>query len=101
MGMRRNIELTYSNDQKIYLYTHWGAETMEEELKNALERGINRWCDESYLARIIISEFIKDDILSDTGFGIAPYVMEEEYPTIRVDLKNGSVNGIGFNQFIK
>ena len=43
MGMRRNIELNYGPKGalggKIYFYTHWGAEGLEDCLRAALIRG--------------------------------------------------------------
>lgn len=103
MGMRRNIELdfySYKNDKKIYFYTHWGAEDLKEELKRALIRGKGRWDDPSYLARIIFSEMIQEDIQGETGFGIAPYKTDPEFRTIKVNLHTKEVDGISFVEFI-
>lgn len=100
MGMRRNIECVYS-EGSVFFYTHWGAESLKEELKNALVRGKGRWGDDPYLARIIFSEMVKGDIDGLTGYGIAPYVMDDEYPTIKVDLRKQTVNGTSFEEYIK
>ena len=83
--MRRNIALDYGDERKIYLYTHWGAEHLEDVLREALIRGRSRWDDPPYLARIIFSEMIQDEVLDTTGYGIAPYVMDDEFPTIEID----------------
>jgi hypothetical protein len=101
MGMRRNIALEFEKDSKIYLYTHWGAEDLKENLKKALVRGISRWDDASYLARIIFSEMVRDDIDGTTGLGLAPYEIDPEYPTIEVDMEAMTVDGLPFDAFIK
>lgn len=101
MGMRRNIQLRYDDGRTICFYTHWGADGLKEVLRNALIRGIDRWDDESYLARIIFSEMIKDHILENTGFGIAPYELDPEFKTIEVDFVKKTVDGVPFVDFIK
>ena len=100
MGMRRNIALDYGEQRKIYLYTHWGAESLEDVLRAALIRGRSRWDDPPYLARIIFSEMIQDEVLDTAGYGIAPYVMDDEFPTIEVDLEKQTVGGVPFEQFV-
>ena len=103
MGMRRNIELDYGPKRalggKIYFYTHWGAEGLEDCLRAALIRGRARWDDPPYLARTIFSEMIQDEVQALTGYGIAPYAMDPEYPTIKVDLRKRTVNGKSFTEF--
>ena len=101
MGMRRNIELDYGKlNSKIYFYTHWGAEGLEDSLRAALIRGRARWNDPEYLARIIFSEMIRDEVLQETGYGIAPYEMDPEFPTIEVNLIKQTVNGKPFAEFL-
>jgi len=100
MGMRRNIALDYGEQTKIYFYTHWGAEYLEDVLRNALLRGRSRWDDPPYLARIIFSEMIRDEVLQEEGYGIAPYLMDPEFPTIEVDLRKETVDGKPFDQFV-
>jgi hypothetical protein len=65
-----------------------------------LKRGRERWNDPPYLARIIFSEMIHDDVDGLTGYGIAPYAMDDEFPTIEVDLDNCTVDGVPFAEFI-
>lgn len=97
--------MKYSDSRKIYLYSHWkGGEEDEGQLIDDLRRALRRkqrWNDESYLARIIISEVIKDDIEGETGYGIAPYVGEEEFKTIEVDFEKQTVDGMSFEEFIQ
>ena len=98
--MRRNIALDYGVGNKIYLYTHWGAERLEQVLREALMRGQSRWDDPPYLARIIFSEMIQDEVMDTIGYGIAPYVMDDEFPTIEVDLGKRTVNGQPYPAFV-
>jgi hypothetical protein len=98
--MRRNIALDYGEKTKIYLYTHWGAEELEETLRQALLRGRDRWSDPEYLARIIFSEMIRDEVLETTGYGIAPHVMDDQYPTIEVHLEKQTVGSQSFEEFV-
>jgi hypothetical protein len=98
--MRRNIALNYGEQTKIYFYTHWDAEFLDDILRVALLRGRDRWDDPSYLARIIFCEMIRNSVLEDTGYGIAPYPIDPEFPTIEVDLRKETVDGKPFDQFV-
>lgn len=111
MGMRRNIKLEYSDsnarhpetekkENVIYLYTHWGAEGLEDTLAMSLNRGRERWGDEDYLARIIFTDMTADVGSDLTGFGLAPHLMDDEFPTLVVDLVHKRVNGVDFEEFI-
>jgi hypothetical protein len=100
MGMRRNIRLDYGGTNQIYLYTHWGAQYLEDTLRVALIRDRSRWSDPEYLARIIFSEMIKDEVLDTNGYGLAPYEMDDQYPTIRVDLQHQTVGRQPFEEFV-
>ena len=100
MGARRNVKLIYK-ENVIYFYTHWGAEELETDIKNALIRGKNRWDDESYLARIIFSEMIKDEVMGETGFGISPYEIDPDYKTIEINFNENTVDGIPFNEVVE
>lgn len=116
MGARANIVLNYNKSKEdgekeekysnIYLYSHWGGETIKELLARALKRGKERWDDHSYLARIIFSEMVKEDIEGKTGFGISPYPPDNEYPLLHVDMENQNVKeengrrGRSYQEFI-
>ena len=100
MGMRRNIALDYGEEKKVYLYTHWDAEGLEQTLAESLERGRGRWGDDSYLARVIFTDMTKDAGEDITGYGLAPYVMDDEFPTLDVSLRTKMVNGVPFDDFI-
>jgi len=75
----------------IWLYSHWGGADLAVVLQSALVRGRPRWDDPSYLARIIFSEMIRDEILEETGYGISPFQTNNEYPVLHMDLKANTV----------
>ena len=74
MGDRINVVLYYDEEEtkQVTFYSHWGGYGMLQCVADALNRGRRRWSDESYLARIIFSEMIKDEIMELTGYGIYP-----------------------------
>lgn len=99
MGDRGNVILKYNDGNKIYLYTHWDGSALRQTLREALERGRDRWDDEPYIARIIFSEMIKNDIDGNTGYGISPY-MGDGGMDINVDLKAKKVGSLSFEEFV-
>ena len=105
MGMRQNIKMIYSKGSPVYLYSHWngGADVNQSPLARVVREAITRrqrWDDESYLARIIVSTILKGDINGEVGYGIAPYPMDEEFPTIEVNLAKKTVNDTPYRKFI-
>ncbi len=66
MGNRGQVLI---EDEKIYLYTHWGAEDIVSDVSMALSRH-QRWDDPEYLARIIFDELSGNEKGEETGFGI-------------------------------
>ena len=99
MGARANIMCHYSDGGKVNFYSHWDGDGLAYKLKAALKRQ-ERWDDEMYLARIIFCEMVKDEIDGETGYGISPYVGEEEYKTLHVNFDKQTVNGTPFSEFI-
>jgi len=95
MGDRNNIKITYSNGQSVYLYSHWGGSQLREIVSSALETS-GRVTDESYFARVLFSKMIVSggtrDIDSETGYGIAPYVVDQDSynKMIHVDYRGAS-----------
>lgn len=71
MGARAQVLI---KDTGVYLYTHWGAETLEDVVTKSLdsERGKNRRSDDEYLTRIIFEDMIDAEEAhgDETGFGI-------------------------------
>ena len=66
MGSRAQVHI---KDTGVYLYTHWGADRIEEDVVRAISRG-QRWGDPEYLARIIFDEMKGSNIKTDLGYGI-------------------------------
>lgn len=83
MGCRGNIQIQFSNKRSIYFYTHWRGNSIREVVQSALRRR-GRWWDEAYLARMIFCELVKGQESEETGYGIAPYVMDNEHPIVKV-----------------
>jgi hypothetical protein len=70
MGARVNFVFDDGTESLVVLYSHWGAETWQDDLAGALDHAQNRKGDHSYFTRMVISHLIKDEILMETGFGI-------------------------------
>lgn len=105
MGDRANVRFVERKGNEIYFYTHWDGYRLPEILASALYRGRGRWDDESYLARIIFSEMIKNDVLNETGYGISTYQTDHNYPDLVVNVEFQFVidredNMFSFDDFI-
>jgi hypothetical protein len=73
MGDRGQVRIIGTNgpdSPDLYFYTHWYATDLESIVSDALDAKRGRWADNEYLNRGIFSQMIKDDILSETGYGI-------------------------------
>jgi len=98
MGDRGNIVV-----DGIWFYTHWAGSDIKKILQTALKRK-QRWSDSPYLARIIFSEMIKDDVDSETGYGLSLDMCDNENPILYVDVEKKTVKENNtvwtFEQFI-
>lgn len=91
MGDRANVKIVYTNGSKIYFYTHWGGEVLPNKVAKAIQRN-QRWDDEAYLARIIFCQMISaEQHDAETGFGISPYICDNNRPIIVVDMGKQTV----------
>ena len=70
MGARINFVFKDGTDSSVVLYSHWGQDSWETDLSQALEHAKPRWSDSTYGTRMIISYLIKDQVMDETGFGI-------------------------------
>jgi len=89
MGDRANFGFRDSKENIVFLYGHWAGHRMLEQLADAVAAAEPRWQDESYATRIAISNLIKDEWASETGWGI--YVNElgdNEHKVPIIDWKN-------------
>ena len=87
MGDRGNVKLIFGKEESpIYFYTHWQGTNLPEIVRHALIRGRSRWNDPSYLARIIFSEMIRNEVDELTGYGIAPFQTDSNHDDVEVCL---------------
>jgi hypothetical protein len=98
MGDRGNIRIDYGqSDKHVYFYSHWRGNSLFKLLKESLSRGRNRWHDEAYLARIIFCDMMEHEERELTGFGIAPYMGDNEYDLFAVNSKLGMIYQLSKN----
>jgi hypothetical protein len=96
MGCRGTIEIWEHADapkdeeRPVVLYTHWGANEMEDDLRDVLSRK-KRWTDHSYLSRMIFSRMIRNDIDGETGYGIMTDNINDAEKEIIVDCSRQEV----------
>lgn len=86
MGDRGNIVLRYDDGgtkKDIYLYSHWGGSKIAKTLQSALAKRM-RWDDPIYLGRIIFDELIGNQQGKETGFGLSPYMGDNEHDLLIV-----------------
>jgi hypothetical protein len=89
MGSRTQwIIIQNDSDAAIHLYSHSGGEEKFGDTQNAIIAAMPRWNDPSYGARIFISNIVRENWDSETGFGIGagsssePMFEESYYPSI-------------------
>ena len=89
MGDRANFGFKDSKDNIVFLYGHWAGHRMLENLSDAVSAAEPRWQDESYATRIAISQLIKDEWSSETGWGITVNELaDNEHKVPIIDWKN-------------
>lgn len=68
MGARAQVLI---KDTGVYLYTHWGAETIQDVVKATVKQGW-RLQDAEYFTRILFENMIAEhgEAGTETGFGI-------------------------------
>lgn len=72
MGSRTEWIIKEDNSgNAVHLYSHWGGDSKFADTKAALAKAQPRWGDNSYAARIFVSQIIGDQWASETGFGLA------------------------------
>jgi hypothetical protein len=70
MGARCTFVFKQSEDLAVALYSHWGEDSMYQDLALALQHAKPRSGDKEYYVRMAISYLMQDAILEETGFGI-------------------------------
>lgn len=93
MGDRNNIKITYHTGDSVYLYSHWGGSELMDIVANAVETS-GRVTDESYFTRVLFSRMIADEVDGETGYGIAPYVVDQDASNkmVHIDYSNAEDN---------
>jgi len=100
MGDRGSVHI---KDEKVWLYTHYGASELTKTIKKALAHK-QRWNDAEYLARIIFDEMTRGCCRPYTGYGISgrgPHGDELRIVTIDVENQTVKVEDNGVVEFEK
>ena len=106
MGDRIVYTLAQTDGNQISLYSHWGGGDRYAALAYALEKARPRWSDESYCARIIVSNLIGPDWNEETGYGLwaGPDNGAGDHPAITIWLDKNYIedeSGIhSFDEFV-
>lgn len=98
MGDRAQVKIIDSNSA-VYLYTHNNGGGLARLVRDvcASAAGQSRKQDSEYLARIIFSRMIRDDIGGETGFGIGTSQHGDlDNPLIVVNCDAGTIDGEKF-----
>lgn len=90
----------------VVLYSHWGQDSWQPDLAEALQHARPRINDASYATRMIVSYLIQHNILDETGFGLyaisgTNYDLGEQ--TVIIDLVNKTVidmHPVEFDAFV-
>jgi len=88
MGDRANFGFVQPNGNTIVLYGHWAGYQMLGKLADAVIAARPRWNDPAYATRIAVSQLIKDDWNSETGWGLhVNEIADNEHKIAIVDWK--------------
>jgi len=90
MGDRAMAEIR-TEGGSLYVYTHWGGESLPDYAKEAVKAAQPRWSDYPYATRIIVDQLTKDGRDEETGFGLIlqPRAEDEHNsgkPSVIIDL---------------
>lgn len=92
MGDRGNIAVLQSDNDQVWLYSHWNGYELPKLLQNGLKAGKGRWDDESYLTKIIFGHIVPaDEWKEETGYGISSRMQDNQHPILVVDIPNQRV----------
>lgn len=91
MGDRGNIVMDFGEGKEVWFYAHWSGSDLPTVVRNALARR-ERWGDGPYLSRMIFCELVKNDVGESTGYGIAPYICDNEHAILYVHHESQSVS---------
>lgn len=95
MGARCTFVFKQSEEQAVALYSHWGEDSMYQDLAAALQHAAARTNDYSYYTRMAVSYLLQDSILDETGYGLYACNPNDlgfmDHPVV-IDLINNTVN---------
>jgi hypothetical protein len=104
MGARVHFVFNDGTNHAVALYSHWGADSWEQDLAQAIKHAEPRKGDYSYWTRMVISHLIQNEILDETGYGIyaidptsTPSIYDE---VVEIDLVKNTVNGYSFDAML-
>jgi hypothetical protein len=104
MGARVNFVFNDGTNHAVGLYSHWGADSWEQDLAQAIKHAEPRLGDYSYWTRMVISHLIKDEIMAETGYGI--FAIDPKHcPSfsdlvVEIDLTKNTVDGYSFDSMM-
>ena len=90
MGCRGQVRIKDSYGNSVFLYTHWGACELKEDVALALARR-KRWTDSEYLTRIIFDQ-MKGNDLGHLSFGIGTTEHGDIEQLITIDCENKQIS---------
>ena len=102
MGARVNFVFDDGTDSLVVMYSHWGADSWQDDLRCAFEHAEPRLGDNSYWTRMVISYLIHDELLDVTGYGIYAIKRSEVHELdswaelVVIDVENATHNYGGF-----
>ena len=70
MGARCTFVFKDSKETAVALYSHWGEDSMVQDLALALRHAAKRKGDESYYVRMAVSFLLNEAVMDETGFGL-------------------------------
>jgi len=70
MGARCTFVFKQADNLGVALYSHWGEDTMYQDLALALKHAAKRKGDESYYIRMAVSFLLNGAVMDETGFGL-------------------------------
>lgn len=106
MGARINFVFKDGTGVATVLYSHWGQDSWQTDLADAILHAAPRHTDSSYGTRMMISHLLKDSIMDETGFGI--YAINDSNvdlgeQTIVIDFTNKTVTdnvSVNWDKFV-
>jgi hypothetical protein len=101
MGDRANIVVKHKASE-VWLYSHWRGDELLPVAARSIRRAVlaGRAGDGAYLARIIFSDMIKDNVSGTTGYGISSVPKDGQDRIIYVNVDDQLCNGIPFGSVV-